>query len=65
MLRTFIMFLLLSPIVQSQVRVNTLGAEFKSHDQINAQINNAAKGSVSDCVEFGQHSFKAASAIAC
>jgi len=61
MLRTFIVFLLLSQIVQSQVRVSTLGAEFKSHDQINAQITNAAKGTVSYCVEFGQHSFKAAS----
>jgi hypothetical protein len=60
MLPTFIVFLLLSPIVQSQVRVRTVGAEFKSHDRIDAQITNA-KGTVSYCVEFGQHSFKAAS----
>jgi hypothetical protein len=59
--RTFAIVLLLSPIVQSQVRVSTLGAEFNSHDQINVQISNAAKGTVSYCVEFGQHSFKAAS----
>jgi hypothetical protein len=58
MLRVLAVVLLFSSVALSRVSVSTPGAEFKSHDQINVQITNEGKNTVSYCVEFGQHSFK-------
>jgi hypothetical protein len=58
MFRTIAAIVLFCPIALSQVRVSTPRTEFKSHDQINVQVTNGGKRTVSYCVEFGQYSFK-------
>jgi hypothetical protein len=59
MLRSLVIFSLLSPIAISQVRVSTPGTDFKSHEQIDVRITNAGSSAVSYCVEFGQASYRA------
>ena len=64
MLRWFVFILGLSPIALSQVQLNTSATEYKSHQQIDVQVTNAGKNTVSYCVEFGQISFKAGTGTA-
>jgi hypothetical protein len=59
MVRRFAIVLVVSPIASSQVKVSTSATEYKPHQQIDVQITNAGKSTVSYCVEFGQVSFKA------
>jgi hypothetical protein len=61
MLRLLTFVVLFTSALVSQVRVNTGGEEFKSHQQIPVTISNAGRNNVSYCVEFGQWSLKTGS----
>ncbi len=58
MLRTLATLLLLDSALLAQVRVGTVGTQFRAHEQINVQVTNAGKKTASYCVEFTQISFK-------
>ena len=58
MFRRVVIVLLLNAVALSQVRIAVSPADLKSHDQIDVQITNDGKKTVSYCVEFGQVSYK-------